>query len=186
MPRVLVCLVLVALVGGCGQVAPRPGDRADEARGDPDWQEFTSDEGRFAVSLPGKPERSESGGYQIFKVKAKPPRPGYFVHYADLPAALREQAQAFLTAYEQRTILKDFPDGKVVSTRGLDLGGSPGKEFILSFAKRGFVVRRVYCVEGRVYLVTASGEDLDRYNARYVKPFLDSFVVKREGLQKKD
>lgn len=157
---------------GCFQGGPRSSSsRPPEI----EWQEYKSEEGGFQVKMPGQPKLEEQGGWKIHSVTSEQLLIGYFVHQGPSPSLFGLiSPEMTLKAYQERTIKRDFPQGTVVEVNDLQLGEHPGKEFVL-VVEGDDVIRRVYPIKNRIYLVTVSGRNLTS-SSRHVKPFFDSFT----------
>ena len=165
---------LVVIAVGCSP-APRPASQATNSN--LQWREFTADEDGYRVKMPGQPKRQERDGYVIRQVILTDPQAAYTVHHGSAPAAFAGiSAELKLRSYEQRTIKKEFPTGKLVEVKDITLGEHPGKEFVL--VVDGYdLIRRVYFVNSDMYMVTVSGSNLTP-TSPHVVPFFDSFTLK--------
>ncbi len=147
------------------------------------WQEFSSKEGAFSVSMPGAPAEkrqlfdTRSGSVEAHFFTLEHGSAVYMVVYGDYP-------EAPLAAADKDRILDSARDGAVGNIQGtlldertVTLSGHPGREArIQSFDGRLELLMRIYLVNARQYQVvtvfpkeTASTKDRDR--------FLDSFKL---------
>src|SRR5262249_24557950 len=130
------------------------------------WQDFSSPDGRFSVSMPGVPQESRRTEAPLqkqieihqFQVLIHKKDVGYYVHYFDLSAAVPEGA---FFARLHTSILNDFPGGQLTNERQIEVNGLRGREYIISKPPRITIVRRVFVAGSRVYMVTVSGSNLN-------------------------
>jgi hypothetical protein len=159
-------LVLAAAAGGC----QRP------------MEEFTSQEYKFKVKFPGKPEvRNESAhgiGFKMFGTESR--NGGYVVGVADMP----------IPAGEPDRVIQDRLDGAVdgavrningtnQKSSSITLAGKyPGRELTASITtpKQGQVRGRIYLVGTRLYQVLIIGTD-SFATASQANEFLNSFQL---------
>ena len=140
------------------------------------WKEFSSSEGKFAVSMPGTPkqetETDEDGlTSHSFTVELENPNSAYLVTYYDVP----EVAKA--TPEQIKELLDGTPDAfakggnaQLTRSQNIILDGNPGREFEFT-STEGFSGKgRVYLVEERLFLVVAIAPQ-----SQNIQQFLDSF-----------
>jgi DNA-directed RNA polymerase subunit RPC12/RpoP len=139
------------------------------------WQTFTSEEGRFSVQMPGKPQESTENQamwqVHIFSVVRPAQDLGFFVHYYDLTVEKPDVNFIF-----RNNVRAQLPKGNEVKEQNITLDGFPGREFTVEAANHVTVIRRAYIVKKRVYLVTVSSSRLQSYQGD-VQKFFDSFKV---------
>jgi hypothetical protein len=159
------CLVLV---GGSS--------RADEK-----WQTFTSKEGRFSVSLPGKPmEKTEQvsapGGTKkelhTFTLASASDQI-YHLNYNDYPKEVVKEDKNKEAAFD--TLRKAF-GGKVLSEKKITVGKNkaPGRELLIELPKKNFYRARVFFIGNRLFQVVAMGSE-EFARGKKADQFLDSF-----------
>ncbi|HAZ47571.1 MAG TPA: hypothetical protein DDW76_03580 [Cyanobacteria bacterium UBA11369] len=140
------------------------------------WKEFSSSEGKFAVSMPGTPkqetETDEDGlTSHSFTVELENPDSAYLVTYYDVP----EVAKA--TPEQIKELLDGAPDAfakggnaNLTRSQNIILDGNPGREFEFT-STEGFSGKgRVYLVQERLFLVVAIAPQ-----SQSIQRFLDSF-----------
>lgn len=178
-----VAAAILAAIAGAGVIAGLvrgPLVQPDQRRPPKDdpppvavWQEFTSPEFGFSVSLPGTPKHSSgrapnsprtnhafqaadaNGEYSI--VFIDPPQPGRRAHLFQTLRALRQ----------------DFPLGQIAPEKPIKLGAYQGWEFTIGFADRTIVERR-YRGHGRDYTLRFSTARLGA-TAADASDFFESF-----------
>jgi hypothetical protein len=141
------------------------------------WQECTSPEGRFKVMMPGPIKRSKtSAGYEHFDTSVSNPSAGFGVSYADFSPRSVPKAEDYYEHY-RKDLPKNFGTGRLVSYLDVSLGDYAGKELVLEFSDtNGTLVRRLFIVEGRLYMISVSGTKLDP-DSPAIRTFLDSFQL---------
>jgi hypothetical protein len=162
----LACLAIGLIVSAAGTLA---------------WQDFSSPEGRFSVTMPGTPQQSRyiegrlENQVQVhqFQVLVHSRDVGYHVHYFDLPAPVRE-GPFFARLHD--SILSDFPNGRLTNERQIEANGHRGREYIISIPPQITVVRRIFVAGNRIYFATVSGSNLNVASPD-VNRFFDSFKI---------
>ncbi|MFB2838482.1 hypothetical protein [Floridanema evergladense] len=138
------------------------------------WNEFSSEQGRFAVSMPGTPkEETETNqdGSTEHSFSLTSDNSAFLIHYSDIPD-IEKLSKAEITKLLDNAP-SDFVKGanaKLVTAKTVSLDGHPGKEFefILSEGING--KGRVFLVKKRLYIVV--GMAIQPGN---LQKFLDSF-----------
>jgi hypothetical protein len=144
---------------GSGVVSAQPAPTTQEAA---TWQKFTSQEGKFGVLMPSKPEYSKQSMpleaklnvdmHMFTAVELQDQNPAaYSVAYADFPfvTTTPEAGNALLDAAQAGLIEKNT----VLARSSLQLRGNPGREIKLKDPK-GMVSRvRLFLVKERIYMV---------------------------------
>lgn len=142
------------------------------------WQQLTSDAGKFAIQMPGSPRTEtvleEISGEQVdlHQFGVQPNEESVFViMYADLPQAYTEGNteqvfdrignDLFGTQFQQ---LKE-------KQQPISLDGNPGREFRVAESDNTFVMR-MYLVGQRSYLLLSQSKQ-----ANEIEQFLDSFQL---------
>ena len=149
---ILVTLVLLGLLAVGGLVWFL-------AFGGVSWQEFASKEGGFVVLVPGSPTPGKANdakmGVELKEIVAKPSKSGptYTVQYADL----REKPinDYLYLSWLKHNLLDSMPNGKLSEELEIKLGSHTGKQLTLDLPEDQRLVRRMYLVENRIFLVTA-------------------------------
>jgi hypothetical protein len=159
--RLLPALALLA--GGCG----------------PNFTEYTSAEGRFAVRVPGAPRVSKEAtpAGETVLTTVEQPNGRYVVAWLDLKVEPDEGAAKARERLENaRDAAARSVGGTVLADRPLTLAGKyPGRDVIIELPGKDDLARdRMYLVNGRLYQVTATGRRWWVESADTQK-FLDSF-----------
>jgi hypothetical protein len=180
--KLVVGLVLILSIGACGRA----------------WVDFCSEEGRFAVALPGSPEKKTTTVDRVqsqvqvrsFSLASTPQNPlaqlgedlwfhprFYYVSYMDIN---KEQWPGKESALDQEMrLLVAQLTGTRLSERRISLGTFEGKEVQVETAS-GFSTRiRLYLVDDRLYRVSVGGEK-HQVNSSLADRFLDSFRLARK------
>ncbi len=144
--RCIACLV-VAFIGslsaGCG-------DRLTE---------YTNDEGRFRVRLPGTPSPVEGKGEQavVHGVRLSQQSGNYTVTWEDIDRQKTGKSDDELLDLACAAALARVK-GKELSRKAIELDGHPGRDLVTEWSDgKGIVQDRMYLVDGRLYHVVASG-----------------------------
>ena len=147
-------LISLVVMGGMFYTAVR----ADEK-----WETFTSKDGKYSVSLPGKPTESEkkvdssTGELTIHMALLAPNNDlAYLVTYNDYPeAALSGTDKDGMLDNVRDLNLKSF-GGKVASEKKINIGKDkfPGREILLEKPSETAVYRaRIFLVNNRLYQI---------------------------------
>lgn len=148
----------------------------------PNFKPFTSKEGGFTVSLPGKPQQSTSsaktdlGPVEMHEVAGTAKdKTTYAVVYCELPAELAKQG-------DPEKLLDRIRDGGAASVHGkpiketkITLGDNPGREIEID-GLGGTRLWRLYLVGGRLYQLLVA-PDSGRPPSERAKKFFDSFKL---------
>lgn len=124
------------------------------------WKQFSSDQGKFSVYLPGEPkEQSQTVSTPVgpltlhMYLVEQGVGTAYVAAYADYDEKLVQ-----LTSKE--TLLDGARDGQVKSVRGklvsekrIFLSGHPGRELKIQVTDKLYLRSRLYLVENRLYQV---------------------------------
>lgn len=154
------------------------------------WQEFSSTEGGFSISMPGQPTERElpvRGGNgpvssREFALALEEGKIVYSVNYADLPTISTElnasQINLLLDGARDASV-RNLKNGQLVSERGIELNGYIGREIEVANPDGFSAKTRIYWVQPRLYMIVVASTaetDLDREAER----FLDSFRLLAE------
>jgi hypothetical protein len=189
MARITHALLLVALVvlpacGGSGDATPTA-TPTQAALTDTTWQEFRSEDGRYSVLMPGKPEEetismeTDAGAVEATYARMEVDGVTYMVMYLDPPA---ESLQLGPDEYFRQYI--DGAVQNIESNSGVDiqdptiseitLDGNPGREFVISVSAENLLSRhRTYLVDTRQYLIQATGP-VEKVSSDETARYLDS------------
>ncbi len=154
------------------------------------WQEFSSTEGGFSISMPGQPTERElpvrgsngSASSREFALVLEEGKIFYSVNYADLPMIAEElnpsQINLLLDGARDAAV-RNLKNGQLVSDRPIELNGYIGREIEVSNPD-GFTAKtRIYWVQPRLYMIVAASTAETGLN-RESERFLDSFRLLAE------
>ncbi|MFB2936718.1 hypothetical protein ACE1B6_15810 [Aerosakkonemataceae cyanobacterium BLCC-F154] len=138
------------------------------------WNEFSSKQGGFAVSMPGTPKQetgTNQDGSTEHSFSLTSNNSAFLIHYSDIPKIEK------LTKEEITKLLDNAPNdfakganATLVTAKNVSLDGYPGKEFEFILGEGINGKGRVYLVNNRLYIVV--GMTTQPGN---VQKFLDSF-----------
>jgi len=132
---------------------------------------FSSKEGKFAISMPGTPEKKVKivNGITQISYGASANNCVYTVAFGEMPSFT-----AFNLTNSVKNIVKAFA-GKVLSDKPCNFSHCKGREFEAQITKpKGFLSGRITFVNLRYYMILVTGEEAHLSNAD-VATFLDSF-----------
>ena len=142
---------------------------AAASRADESWETFTSKEGKFSISLPGKPTEQKQQApsalgqldVHLFSVEPAADR-AYVVSYTDYPdgSVTKENRDRVLDA-TTRGVVKSLK-GRLVSETRISIGKdeSPGREVLIELpGKASFYRGRVYAVKDRLFQAVLMGPE---------------------------
>ena len=144
---------------------------------------YTSDEGRFSVSMPGKPGKkiknvpTAVGSIAMHVFMVEKPHIAYMVAYADYPNDLIERSDPEVLLDGAKKGAMQNIGGKITKEEHITYGEDPGRE--LSFSAKGGIAkgRAVIVLSGnRLYQVLAVGSNI-QYPDQTVKKYMDSFEI---------
>jgi hypothetical protein len=190
-------VLLVSLLSGCGDAEPTQAPTAIPPTSTPaptptpesTWQEFSSEEGWFAVSMPDTPveqqqnQPSDAGDITLHIFMAEAEEAAYAVMYFDFPA--------FGLPTTEQDIEKALDNGRdgalanmsatLVSEERVSLGDHTGRHVVYEISEDtipggGEGVMRFFLIDGRVFQLLAIGAK-GQLPAQNVTKFLDSFQV---------
>ena len=147
---IVVC-VAIYIYTGSGKLAP--------------FKEFRSDEGRFTVLMPGKPEvQNEAmdmpfGTVNTITYMAGSRKIGCIVSYADYPALLIKSTdpQKLLDGAKDGTI-KDG-NGRLISETSIDFHGLPARDVLIEIPGKAFTATRYILTSPRFYTLVFFAPD---------------------------
>lgn len=146
------------------------------------WSSFTSETGRFAVTMPNQPtmttdtDEIEGEPIEIYEFAAKTDTSSYSIFYTDLPAAyVSRGTETVLNGIRDRMIdgMADasLANALKASEVAVQLGSHPGRQYVYNNAFFA-VDMRLYLAGERVYLVV--GTDME---TAAIDQFMDSFEL---------
>jgi len=169
---ILLVVVLQALASGCS----------------PNWQEYTSAEGRFLVLMPDSPTEERSvkqttcGTMKVVSLDTVlnkhlvfATRGFYSVSYSDFGGTNCPAEDARRVLDEERDDAVKNLGGKLVEERDLTDGDRIGREIQVRTPRLGLVRERIYVVDRRVYRVIVGGKT--EASSEDARRFLESFRV---------
>ena len=167
----LVCSILLA---ACGAASPS-------------WQDFSSDAGKFTVSMPATPkETSQSvdtaaGKIDLHLFTAQVGTSAYLVSYSDYPADMMSQADPAKVLDGAMNGAVTNVSGTILSSQDVTLDGNPGKDFTadgkITKPGDGSVRGRIYLVKNRLYQIIIVGLK-DQIPAADADKYMQSFKLK--------
>ncbi len=182
--RLILLIVVATILLACQSAAPTSNGSGTAAPVDP-WQTFSSKEGGFTLSLPGKPKEQRQpvgtagGSVTAIMYFTEVGSTAFGVGYGDYPgSAANVDPQAVLKG--ARDGAAKNVNGTVVSEKPIELAGHPGLEIAVetpASAKMpgGAMYRaRIYLVGNRLYQVIYVALKKEEHAADYQKLF-DSF-----------
>ena len=145
--------------------------------------EYTSDEGQFSVSMPGKPSKeiknitTAAGSITMHVFTVEKPDIAYMVAYSDYPNVVIEHSDPEeLLDGAKKGAMKNM-GGKITKEEHITYGEDPGRE--LSFSAKGGIGKgqAVILLSGnRLYQVLAVGLK-EKYPDQTVKKYIDSLEI---------
>jgi hypothetical protein len=174
-PVLLAAVSAALLAGGCGKIKDIL---------NPPMAEFTSPDGKWKASFPGKPSEHSKAAFGVtFSMWAKEPwgnKGGYMVGVADLPIPVAEGDPMTQKRLDDAIAgSANGVGGKLLDSKRVMLHGRfPGRECLASITdpKVGKYKCRIYLVGGRMYLVAVMGVD-EFVTDPKTDEFLDSFAL---------
>lgn len=164
----LIVLVIVGSLVGCGS-----SDKGSEET----FETFKSEEGKFSIDFPGKPEESVQSamGLDINIVALEDGDTAYTVLYSDYPEEIvkASKPEDMLAGGVQGQVAS--LGGEVVESKDITLDDYPGKHLVVETEKEGTKVNfnsKIFLVGNRLYQIQAinvDNENLDK--------FFDSFEL---------
>ncbi len=159
---------------------------AASAADNPDFKPFASKEGKFAVSMPGKPETSSSmvktptAEMELHSIRGSRGKELYLVTYNDFPAEI-------MKAGDPEKLLDSARDGGVETTHGKVTKETKIAKTDKTPASRDLEIEiqgttayyRMILVGSRLYVIMAY-PDGSKGSPERAKQFLDSFKVAKD------
>lgn len=149
------------------------------------FEAFDSAEGRFSVSMPGKPEKiiqtvkSEVGeiDFTIFAADSK--ELGFIVGYSDYPAYFVESSDPMENLGWIRDGVVFDVKGKLVNETILKKYGGAATEFQIDIPDKGTLTSRLILDDKRLFQLIAMFPP-ERQNEKKMAEFFDSFKINNE------
>jgi hypothetical protein len=144
------------------------------------FKEFRSDEGRFTVLMPGKPELQNQvtpvGKVNMIMYMAGSNKAGCAVAYADYPAQLINSTdpQKILEGAKNGAI-KNI-SGRLISEASIDFHGLPAKEVHIEIPNKAFVTARFILASPRFYEIMFIAQK-DKGHEQNISKFFNSFTI---------
>ncbi len=169
--KILILLSLTLLLSGCF--------KASEEQ----LIEYTSDEGKFTVSMPGKPSKdiknipTAVGAISMYLFMVEKTNIAYMVAYSDYPAVVVENSDPEKILDGAVNGAMQNMEGKLISQEQITYGEDPGREISFN-AKKGIAKGKAVIVlsGNRLYQVMAVGSNA-RYPNKTVKKVIDSLEI---------
>jgi hypothetical protein len=167
---VLSAFLFIALLAAC-----KPGR----------WREYSNQEGKFSVLLPGKPDETvqnvdtAAGAITTYRYQIDSNNTSFAVAYTDYPADLISLSNPEELLNEAREGALSNIQGKLLEEQQVKVNGFPGRHLrIESSGSKMMLEARIFLVDSRLYQVlaayrTGSVED------REITKFLNSFKLAR-------
>jgi hypothetical protein len=144
------------------------------------FEEFRSDEGRFTVLMPGKPELQNQvtpvGKINMVMYMAGTNNASCAVAYADYPAQLIDSTdpQKMLEGAKNGA-LKNIK-GRLISETSIDFHGLPAKEVRIEIQNKAFATARFILASPRFYEIMFIASE-DKGHEQDITKFFDSFTI---------
>jgi len=146
------------------------------------FQEFRSNDGRFTVLMPGKPEvRNEAMDMPFGKVNtitymASSRKVGCAVAYTDYPALLIKSTdpQKLLEGAKNGAIKN--VSGRLVSETSIDFHGLPARDVVIEIPNKALVTARFILVSPRFYELMFFATT-DKSHEQDISQFFNSFKI---------
>ncbi|HEY6186988.1 MAG TPA: hypothetical protein VIW80_04855 [Pyrinomonadaceae bacterium] len=181
----LLCLSFLICAATCAAQAGKPQPAAPVAEGDPQaWKEYSSTEGRFSISFPGKPSQEtkvlEGSDAQvklnIYRLKTLAE---YSVMHADYPIPMNDPAVAKLALDEGAKGAVASINSELLEINEITLDGNPGR-FLKERMTGGEILWvRIFLVGQRMYQIavtTPREEGLPAQTVNVYKTAADKFL----------
>ncbi len=168
----VVCVILLAACSGSG----------------PEWKDFASAKGAFAITMPGTPKESSqsvdtaAGAINLTMFTTQVSSAAYLVSYSDYPEDMMSSADPLkVLEGAQNGSITNF-DGKLLSSKDITLDDNPGKEFTaegkVTNPGDGSLSGRIYLVKNRLYQIIVIGLK-DKTPAADIDKYLKSFKLSK-------
>jgi hypothetical protein len=152
------------------------------------WKEFSPDNGRFSILLPGAPKQNNQSigtlTNQVYTLDTS--SADFVIGFADLPLAPVEDDEIKKLFDRGINGIITEKGGKLISDKAIMLGRYPGREYILEAVGTPATIlkARVYLVDKRLYQIVVvqpkiegrPQSTIDYYNG-IANKFLDSFKL---------
>ena len=146
------------------------------------WQDFTSDDGRFTIQMPGSPAQQSQPmmGTTMHLFSVESPDLMYGVGYADMPIPGLERESAMQIDNRLNGAVQGSVNnirGKLTRQASVTLGSYPGKEYEANLPDgRGIIRSRIYFVGKRLYMLMVAGKP-NLVQSDDTKKFIGSFKL---------
>jgi hypothetical protein len=146
------------------------------------FKEFRSDEGRFTVLMPGKPEAKNQvletpvGKVAMVMYMAGSGKAGCAVAYADYPAQLINSTDPQKTLDGARNGAVKNVSGRLVSESNIDFHGLPARDVSIEIPGKAFVTARFILASPRFYELMFIAPT-DKGHEQDISKFFDSFAI---------
>ncbi len=170
-----------------GIISPLAGGRTLLTLGQPIWQEYRSQAGRYSILMPGKPQEqtqsvdSAAGPSEMYIASVEDQSGAYLVMYVDYPAGLLRSGQAndILDGAVQEGA--DNVNGKLTRQQNFPLNTIPGREAEIDVPAQGAqpatrIRSRYFLAHNRLYQVMVIVRQ-NQVLPDAAQKFLDSFKL---------
>lgn len=146
------------------------------------FETFESAEGRFSISMPGKPEKitqtvkSQVGDIDFTMFVADSKELGFVVGYSDYPADFVETSDPLENLGWVRDGVVFDVKGKLVKETILKNYGGAATEFQIDIPDKGTLTSRLILEDKRLYQLIAMFPE-DGYNEKKMAEFFGSFKI---------
>jgi hypothetical protein len=147
-----------------------------------EFETFRSVEGRFTVSMPGKPVKvtqtveSEIGDLDFTMFAADSTKFGFVVGYSDYPEDLLFDAEIAEVLGRLTIALAKKVEGKLINKTVLDDCGDAATQFQVNIPDQGILTTRLILDDNRLYQLIAMFPT-NRQDEKKLAEFFDSFVI---------
>ena len=146
------------------------------------FKEFRSDEGGFAVLMPGKPKAQNQvldtpvGKVNMVMYMAGSGSAGCAVSYADYPAQLINSTDPQKTLDGARNGAIKNVSGKLISETSINFHGLPARDIRIEISKKALVTTRLILAGPRFYQLMFIAPT-DKGHEQDISKFFDSFAI---------
>ncbi|MGB7416707.1 MAG: hypothetical protein WA902_21070 [Thermosynechococcaceae cyanobacterium] len=165
--------------------------KAEKKKNGLTWQDFSSEPGRYTISIPGKPKEQTRkvpipNGTQLDLnlANVEVSDAAYLVSYLDYPADLlgKVEPQKLLTQSLEGAV-KNSIQGEITKQEEMTISGVPCRRFVAKgkVKAKNASAEGIFCLQdSRLYQVLAIGETKDVFPEN-AEEFLSSFNITKAG-----
>jgi hypothetical protein len=143
------------------------------------WQTFTSQDGKFSVELPGKPQEGSrsipvgTDTMELHTFSLGTSKESYTMTFSDYPASIMQTSAATLL---EGALTGVVGQGTLVDKQSITVDGNPGIQAEFEVPGTGYSWYKALFVEERMYQLIVIAQNKDA-TAQDAKRFLDSFEL---------